>query len=166
MIETSITFFNIPFRTTRTERLHCTFDIAYTTVTVKKNSPSTKYFFFLVFTAPSKPVVKASGDPKTIEAQDRSPMTLPIGDNVTALSNTSVIIECPTTGVPKPIVTWTKNGQKISSGGRYLVQDDGLLLITEADEEDNARYTCTADNVAGKDSASSNVKIVGKLCLQ
>lgn len=120
----------------------------------------------MVFTAPSKPVVKASGDPKTIEAQDRSPVTVPIGDNVTALSNTSVTIECPTTGVPKPIVTWTKNGQKISSGGRYLVQDDGSLQITEADEDDNARYTCSADNVAGKDSASSNVKIVGKFCLQ
>ena len=166
MIETSITFFNIPLRTTRTERLHCTFDIAYTTVNVKKNSPSTKYFLFLVFIAPSKPLVKASSDPKTIEAQDRSPVTLPIGDNVTALSNTSVTIECPTTGVPKPIVTWTKNGQKIFSGGRYLVQDDGSLLITEADEEDNARYTCSANNVAGKDSASSNVTIVGKLCLQ
>ena len=36
MIETSITFFNIPFRSTRTERFHLTFDIAYITVTVKK----------------------------------------------------------------------------------------------------------------------------------
>ena len=61
-----------------------------------------------------------------------------------------------------PAVTWTKDGQDIPSEGRYTVQDDGSLLIREADEEYNARYTCTADNVAGKDSASSTVQIVGR----
>ena len=114
------------------------------------------------FTEPSKPVAKTSDEPKTIEAQDQSPITLTIGDNVTALTNTSITIQCPTSGVPTPTVTWTKDGQEIPSRDRYTVQDDGSLLISEADEEDNARYTCTADNVAGKDSASSMVKINGK----
>lgn len=48
-------------------------------------------------------------------------------------------------------------------GERYTVQKDGSLLISEADEEDDARYTCTADSVAGKDSATSVVKVVGEL---
>ena len=86
-----------------------------------------------------------------------------IGDNVTALTNTSITIQCPTSGVPTPTVTWIKDGKEIPSEGRYTVQDDGSLLISEADEEDNARYMCTADNVAGRDSASSTVKVVGKL---
>jgi len=111
---------------------------------------------------PSKPIVQISDDPKTIEAQDQSPITLTIGDNVTALTNTSITIQCPTSGVPTPTVTWTKDGQGIPSGGRYTVQDDGSLVIGEADEEDSARYTCTADSVAGKDSASSTVKVNGK----
>ena len=89
-----------------------------------------------------------------------------IGDNVTALTNTSITIQCPTSGVPTPTATWTKDGQEISSEGRYTVQGDGSLLISEADEEDNARYTCTADSVAGKDSASSKVRIVGKYYMQ
>ena len=100
-----------------------------------------------------------------IEAKDQSPITLTIGDNVTALTNTSITIQCPTSGVPTPTVAWTKDGQEIPSGSRYTVQDDGSLLISEADEEDNARYTCSADNVAGKDSASSTVQVVGKLFL-
>ena len=83
---------------------------------------------------------------------------------MTALTNTSVTIKCPTSGVPTPTVTWTKDGQHIPNGGRYTVQDDGSLLINEADEEDTARYTCTADSAVGKDSASSTVQIVGKLC--
>ena len=35
-------------------------------------------------------------------------------------------------------------------------------MIYEAGEEDNARYTCTADSAAGEDSSTSMVKIVGK----
>ena len=85
-----------------------------------------------------------------------------IGDNVTALTNTSITIQCPTSGVPTPTVGWTKDGQDIPSGGKYTVQDDDSLLISEADGEDTAQYTCTAVSVAGKDSASSTVQIVGK----
>ena len=106
--------------------------------------------------------MKISDDRTTIEPQDRTPITMTIGDNVTALTNTSITIQCSTSGVPTPTVTWTKDGQGIPRDGRYTVQDDGSLLISEADEEDNARYMCTADNVAGKDSASSIVEAVGK----
>ena len=97
-----------------------------------------------------------------IEARDRSPIALNIGDNVTALSNTRITIRCQASGVPIPTVTWTKDGQEIINDGRYTVQDDNSLLISGTDEADTARYTCTADSVAGKDSASSTVKIVGE----
>ena len=119
----------------------------------------------ILFAAHKKPVVKISEQQKTIEAQDRSPVTLFIGDNVTALTNTSITIQCPTSGVPTPTVTWTKDGEQITSDGRYTVQDDGSLLIKEADEQDSDRYTCSASGGAGKDSASSTVNIVGKVLL-
>ena len=112
-------------------------------------------------TGPSKPKVQISAKPKTIEAQDRSPITLTIGDNVTALTNTSITIQCPTSGVPTPTVTWTKDGKEIPDGGRYIEAGDNSLLISNANLEDNARYTCTADSIAGQDSASSEVRIVG-----
>ena len=85
-----------------------------------------------------------------------------IGDNVTALTNTSITIQCPTSGVPTPTVTWTKDGQDIPDGEKYSVRGDNSLLISGADVEDDARYTCTADSVAGQDSASTEVEIVGK----
>ena len=112
---------------------------------------------------PTKPVIIIPEKTTTIEAQDRSPINMTIGDNVTALTDTRITIQCPTSGTPTPTVTWTKDGQDISSGGKYTVQDDGSLLINEADEEDTARYTCTADSAVGKDSASSTVKIVGEI---
>ena len=79
---------------------------------------------------------------------------------MTALTNTSITIQCPTSGVPKPTVTWTKDGQDLPS--RYIVQDDSSLLIIGADKVDNARYTCTAESLVGKDVASSILVVVGK----
>ena len=111
---------------------------------------------------PSKPAINIPSKPTTIEAQDRSPIALNIGDNVTALTNTRIIIQCHASGVPTPTITWTKDGQDIASGAKYTVQDDGSLLISEAEDVDSARYTCTADSIAGKDSASSTVQTVGK----
>ena len=98
-----------------------------------------------------------------IETQDRSPISFTVGDNVTVLTNTNVTIHCPTTGVPKPTVTWTKDGQEILNGDKYTMQVNGSLLINEVDEKDSARYTCTADSAAGKDSATSTVQVVGKI---
>ena len=115
------------------------------------------------FIEPSRPVISTPIKPSTIGAQDRSPITFAIGDNVTALTNTSITIQCHANGVPTPTVTWRKDGQEITDAGRYTVQDDGSLLIGDTDEEDTGLYTCTADSVAGQDSASSTMQIIGKL---
>ena len=81
---------------------------------------------------------------------------------MTAVINTSVTIRCNASGVPIPNVTWTKDGKKIVKEDRYSIQDDGSLLIKDSNKEDNARYTCTVESVAGKESASSTVQIIGK----
>ena len=109
----------------------------------------------------SKPTVKIRDKPTTVDAKDRSPLTLNIGDNVTALTNTSITIQCPTRGIPTPIITWTKNGRQISSGDRFKVLDDGSLLISEVNEDDSAVYSCKADSVAGEDRASTVVQVKG-----
>ena len=111
---------------------------------------------------PSKPVIRIPGKPTTREAQDRNPITLGIGNNVTALTSTSITIQCPTSGAPIPSVTWMKDDQSIPSGGRYTTKNDGSLLIASSKEDDSAKYTCIAISVAGEDSASSTVKIQSK----
>ena len=119
----------------------------------------------LLLIDPARPVVITPETTTTIEAKDRSPINMTIGDNLTALTNTSITIQCPTSGVPTPTVTWTKDGEEILNDGRYTVQDDGSLSISEALEEDSAEYTCIADSVTGKDSALSTVKIAGEIFL-
>ena len=82
---------------------------------------------------------------------------------MTALTNTNITIQCHASGVPAPTVTWSKDGKVVNSKGSYTVKDDGLLVINGAAHEDPTRYTCTVDNAAGTDSASSTVRIVGKI---
>ncbi|KAM5281750.1 myosin light chain kinase, smooth muscle isoform 2-T2 [Ctenodactylus gundi] len=56
-------------------------------------------------------------------------------------------------GYPEPHVTWHRNGQPISSGGRFLL-DCGVrgtfsLVIHAVHEEDKGKYTCEASNGSG-----------------
>ena len=83
---------------------------------------------------------------------------------MTALTNTRITIKCRASGVPTPTVTWSTENRKIlSEEGGYIVQEDGSLLIKVADKVDTVRYTCTAVNFAGQDSASSSVVVVGRV---
>ena len=110
----------------------------------------------------SKPVIAIPGEPRAVEVKDQRPVIINIGYNLTALTNTSITIQCHASGVPKPNITWAKDGQKLSGSGRYTVQDDGSLLINKSDKQEAARYICTANNVAGEDSTVSTVQIIGK----
>ena len=100
----------------------------------------------------------------TIKCQDRTPLTTTVGTNVTALTETKITIQCLTSGEPKPNVTWSKDGQKITEGSKYAVQKDGSLLIREAGKQDSGLYTCTSENIVGNDSASTVIQVVGKNC--
>ena len=111
----------------------------------------------------AKPKIDISDQPQKLEAQDRSPIILTIADNVTALTNTRITIQCSASGVPTPTVTWTKDGQEITNDDRYTVQDDNALLIDGSLGGDSAQYRCTAISVAGEDRASSSLQVVGKL---
>ena len=109
-----------------------------------------------------RPTIESPDQPKTIESTDQSAIVMTVGDNVTALSNTNVTIQCNASGIPVPTVTWAKDDKKILGEDRYDVQDDGSLLIKDSNKEDTARYTCTVESVAGKESASSTVQIIGE----
>ena len=99
---------------------------------------------------------------RDIPVGDGSSVTMNIGDNVTAASNTTITIRCPVSGVPTPSATWQKDGVEIREGDKLTVLDDNTLVIKEADLEDDAKYTCTIQNEFGKDEVSSIVRIIGK----
>ena len=96
-----------------------------------------------------------------IPVGDGSPVTMNVGDNVTAAANTTIIIRCPVSGVPVPSITWKKDGVQVVEGERINIADDNTLVIEESVLEDSAKYTCSVQNSFGADDISSTVRIIG-----
>ena len=68
----------------------------------------------------------------------------------TAVQGLSIKLPCKVTGDPKPLISWTKNGVRITeSDPHYFLSGDGSLEIFSADPQDTATYSCTAINIAG-----------------
>ena len=115
-------------------------------------------FVFLIHVEPVKPVIEVPKPGRDIPIGDGSPVSMNIGDNVTAASNTTITMRCPVSGVPTPVVTWEKDGVPVVGSGR--VGENNSLVITEA--QDNAKYTCRVSSVAGEDTLSSMINLIGQ----
>jgi Immunoglobulin I-set domain len=62
----------------------------------------------------------------------------------------SIRLPCEVSGDPRPQITWTKNGVRLSEvDPHYFISESGSLEIFSADPQDTATYSCTAINVAG-----------------
>ena len=112
--------------------------------------------------APIKPEIDVPESGRDIPVGDGSPVTMNIGDNVTASSNTTVIIKCPVSGVPTPSVTWTKDEQNILGSDNVFIRSDNSLVIKRAEIEDSAKFICSVHSQFGRKNISSKVTIVGK----
>ncbi|XP_058380273.1 hemicentin-2 [Diceros bicornis minor] len=61
-----------------------------------------------------------------------------------------VVLTCHSTGVPAPVVSWSKAGTQLGvRGSGYRVSPSGALEIGQALPIHTGRYTCTARNSAG-----------------
>ena len=112
-----------------------------------------------------KPSINVPKFSRDIPLGDGSPVTMDIGDNVTASSNTTITIKCSVSGVPTPSVTWTRDGSKIVPGLKYSFTSDESLVIEGPETVDSGEYTCSAKSFLGTKSKTSTVKFLGQLWL-
>lgn len=84
-----------------------------------------------------------------------------IGQKLTVLSRTKILIKCLVTGLPKPVIVWNREENKLGTNGNVLV-NDSVLIIKNITSQDSGLYLCTASNLAGKVSAGSLVNVTGK----
>ena len=120
----------------------------------------TFYFLFSFQKAPVKPQIEIPDPAKNIPVGDGSPVTTTVGNNVTILTNTTITIMCPHSGVPTPTVTWGRDGRDLADEEGYEFRSDASLVIKGA--VTGGVYTCSVKSVAGTDRASSRVTVVGK----
>uniref|UniRef100_A0A8D2KTM3 Hemicentin 1 n=1 Tax=Varanus komodoensis TaxID=61221 RepID=A0A8D2KTM3_VARKO len=71
-------------------------------------------------------------------------------EDLTALVDTSVNIECQAVGTPPPQINWLKNGLPLSISSHIRLLSAGQILrIVRAQIADNGMYTCVASSRAG-----------------
>ena len=80
-------------------------------------------------------------------------------------------ITAKVTGLPRPDVTWTKNGASIEGNTHYIADVESqsstscstTLTIINTERTDTAKYTLTAVNAAGTVTYDVTLKISGKI---
>ncbi|KAM7033975.1 hemicentin-2 [Acridotheres tristis] len=77
------------------------------------------------------------------------PALKPLPGMVMVTVNTSAVLSCEATGVPRPEVTWQKDGVGITGGSGLKVLPNGQLRLLRAAPEDAGTYLCMARNPSG-----------------
>lgn len=76
---------------------------------------------------------------------DKDPMPL----SIQAMVNQNVTIPCYVEAIPRPTITWRREGQQIDDRSRVRVTPNGLLQIARVRVSDAGGYECTVENSLG-----------------
>ncbi|XP_028301363.1 hemicentin-1 isoform X2 [Gouania willdenowi] len=81
-------------------------------------------------------------------------------DEITVTKGGDVTLQCAAEGIPRPAVTWLKDGRPITGRHAAKVLNEGRLLqIKDATVSDTGRYTCIAVNVAGQADSKHDITV-------
>ncbi|TSL47575.1 Hemicentin-1 [Bagarius yarrelli] len=80
--------------------------------------------------------------------------------DVTVVRGGDVTLQCEADGVPRPAITWLKDGRPLGSGSGVQILNDGRIIrIKDAQVVHTGRYTCIAVNIAGQDESKHDVTV-------
>lgn len=83
-------------------------------------------------------------------------------DDIAVTKGGDVTLQCAAEGVPRPAVTWLKDGRPITGQhGAKVLNEGRLLQIKDAKVSDTGRYTCIAVNVAGQADSKHDISVYG-----
>lgn len=74
-------------------------------------------------------------------------------------SSTTLILTCLALGVPRPDITWYKNGLEVEKGPGITFGNDGVLTIERVKKDDEGIYECVAINDLGVAKTSAVVTV-------
>ncbi|XP_026558988.1 hemicentin-1 [Pseudonaja textilis] len=103
----------------------------------------------------------AGTERKRIDLQVHVPPYIAPGPvNVTVSVNIQTTLACETTGIPKPAITWKKNGHVLNlDQNSFRLLSSGSLVILSPTVEDTGLYECVVTNEAGKDQRTISLMV-------
>ena len=82
---------------------------------------------------------------------------------VSVLNGEIAILDCDADGFPTPIIQWKFRHVQIVNGGRYSINEQGVLNIMNVGLDDIGIYVCTASNDIGYATENISVYVQGQL---
>lgn len=73
-----------------------------------------------------------------------------------------VTLQCEADGLPRPAISWLKDGRPLTGRRAQTLNEGRLLRIRGAQVADTGRYTCIAVNVAGQADSKYDVNVHGE----
>ncbi|XP_036620085.1 microfibrillar-associated protein 3-like [Trichosurus vulpecula] len=97
------------------------------------------------------------------------PLIIARVDHVIVKEGKSALLNCNIHGIPDPHFKWyNSNGhllkeeedQEGTGGGKWSIQDNGLLNITQVSFSDRGKYTCVASNIYGTVNNTVTLRVI------
>ncbi|XP_025060802.1 hemicentin-2 [Alligator sinensis] len=83
-------------------------------------------------------------------AVQEPPVVKPLPRLMQVVLNSGVVLPCEASGLPRPVITWQKEGINIpAAGAGFRVLPNGHLHLLRATVEDAGNYLCMAQNPSG-----------------
>lgn len=82
----------------------------------------------------------------------------------TVLPGSEAVLPCKAIGSPTPEIKWYagSNRSPLQSSSKYRIHDNGTLVITNVDKQDEEKYKCTATNLVGQMTTESVLRLACK----
>ncbi|KAJ8953281.1 hypothetical protein NQ318_015863 [Aromia moschata] len=69
-----------------------------------------------------------------------------------------VVLQCQANGLPKPTITWLKDGEAIVRTERhFFIHEDQLVIIVDSVQSDSGVYECHLNNSLGEETGRSRI---------
>ncbi|NWV42606.1 HMCN1 protein, partial [Grantiella picta] len=105
----------------------------------------------------------AGSERQRIDLQVLVPPTVAPGQtNITVTVNVQTTLPCEATGIPRPAISWKKNGHLLSvdqNQNTYRLLSSGSLVIISPTVDDTAVYECSVSNDAGEDQRAVELTV-------
>lgn len=84
--------------------------------------------------------------------------------SVVVTEGNAAVLTCTAIGDPIPIQTWSRNGNRLTSGARYQISGSGSVLTVQqvTESQDEGVFTCHASNEAGNDTTAITLSVQGR----